>query len=279
MANEYAFDNPGQDINCQAKESSGGKIEKNLKRLLVIAAIVLIAEIIWLFGVSPCIPLSTVEVKGFPGFDGAAVLQYAGISDKASFVSINAGEVEKNIGAHYLVESVRVVKRFPDRLSIYLQPRKAVALSMAVINGRQLPVYFDKHGVVFKIGNSGGGEQPSGIPVISGLIFTDAKLGMRLPVALAPLLSELALIGEQSPVLLEAISEIRINRKPFDGFDLVLYPMHNPVRVLLGSSISEETLRYVLVMLDVFKTKTMQPAEIDFRSIISPYSVKEVPSG
>jgi cell division protein FtsQ len=140
-------------------------------------------------------------------------------------------------------------------------------------------VYFDKHGVIFKFGTQPDQTLPLNLPVISGLVITDPLPGMRLPTALTPFLHELAVIEEQAPVLLDAISEIRINRKPFDGFDLVLYPVHNPVRVLLGNSINEETLRYVLVMLDVFKEKSMHPAEIDFRSVMSPYSVKEVPSG
>ena len=278
MANEFAYNNNEQEREIPLKNTSGGKIEKGLKRLLIFAAIVLGAEFIWLFGVSPCIPLSTVEVSSFPGFDRAAVLEYAGVGDKASFVSVNAMEVERTLKANHLVESARVTKRFPDRLSIYLQPRKAVALSMVSINGRQTPIYFDKYGVVFNIGNME--TLPRGnVPVISGLIFAEARLGMQLPASLVPLFMDIATIGEDAPVLLEAISEIRVYRKPFDGFDLVLYPVHNPVRVRLGNSISEETLRYVLVMLDVFKTQSLQPAEIDFRSVMSPYSVKEVPSG
>ena len=274
MANEFVINN----IKYEApKNAASIKIEKGLKRLLIIAAIVLGAEIIWLFGISPCIPLSTIEAAGFPGFDRAAVLECAGLDAKSSFMSVNVKHVEQALGAHHLVESVRVVKRFPDRLSIYLEPRKAVALSMALVDGRQTPVYFDRYGVVFSMGNTIAPQDS--LPVISGLVITEPSLGMRLPASLLPFLSDLAAIGDTSPVLLEAISEIRINRKPFDGFELVLYPVHKPVRVLLGNSINEETLRYILVMLDVFQAQSLQPMEIDFRSIMSPYSVKEVPSG
>jgi len=279
MANEYIFNNLNRETDIRMKGASPGKVEKHLKKLLIIAAIVLGAEIIWLFGVSPCIPLSTIEVKGFPGFDGASVLVYAGINDKASFISVNVKEAESIIGSHHLVESVRVVKRFPDRLSIYIQPRKAVALSMAIIDGRQIPVYFDRHGVIFKIGDSADQAFPANIPIISGLVFAEAKLGMQLPSALSPLLNDIAGISERAPELLEAISELRVIRKPYDGYDVMLYPAYNPVRVLLGSSINEDALRYVLVMLDVFKAQSIQPIEIDFRSVMSPYSVKEVPSG
>jgi len=45
--------------------ASSKKIEKGLKRLLILAGIILIAQLVWLFGISPCIPFTTVEVHGF----------------------------------------------------------------------------------------------------------------------------------------------------------------------------------------------------------------------
>ncbi|GHV94131.1 cell division protein FtsQ [Spirochaetia bacterium] len=261
------------------KPAASGKIEKGLKRILILAGIILGAEIIWLFGVSPCIPLSTLEVRGFAGFNGGDVLRYANIQEGASFISTNAKETEKLLAANYLVESAKVIKRFPDRLSIFLEPRRAVALSLADVAGRQLPLYYDKHGVVFRIGE-GRGESPAGnLPILSGLVFENPVLGMRLPAAFGSLLEQLAKIEEDTPELLAAVSEIRIHRKAFDGFDLVLYPVHKPIRVRLESNVTEETLRYVLLMLDVFEPRSSVPEEIDFRSGMGSYKVKEAPSG
>jgi len=268
------------------KTLSPRAVEKGLRRLLIIAAVVLAAECLWLFVISPCIPLSTIEVNGFAGFNGSEVLNYAGIGEKASFVSVNAKAVQSAIARYHLVESVRVVKRFPDRLTLFLEPRKAVGLSLAVINGRQMPVYFDRHGVVFGIGNeTPAAAQSSGqlakttiLPVISGLIIEEPSLGMKLPAALAPLLQEIGKIADSVPHLLEAVSEIQVSRKLFDGYDLVLYPVHYPVQVKLGSTINEETLRYVLLMLDVFETRGIMPAVIDYRAGLSSYTVKEASS-
>ena len=257
------------------KSAASGKIEKGLKRLLIIAGIILMVELVWLFIVSPCIPLSTVEVRGFDGFNGADVLRYAGIREGASFISVNAKDAEKVLAAHYLVESVRVIKRFPDRLSIFLEPRRAVALSLAEVQGRLLPVYYDKYGVVFRI----GGRETENLPLVSGLVLENPTLGMKLPAAFGPFLAEFAKIEEEAPELLEAVSEIRINRRAFSGFDLALYPVHYPIQVRLGDNFNEETLRYVMLMLDVFKSGNSIPGEIDFRSGIGSYKVKEARSG
>ncbi|MDR0583354.1 MAG: FtsQ-type POTRA domain-containing protein [Treponema sp.] len=263
------------DADVPLKNAASGKVEKGLKRLLITAGIILGAELVWLFVVSPCIPLSTVEVRGFTGFDGAEVLSYAGIREGASFISVNVKETEKVLAAHYPVESARVIKRFPDRLSIFLEPRRAVALSLAEVQGRLLPIYYDRYGVVFRI----GGGETANLPLVSGLVLENPVLGMKLPAAFGPLLAEFAKIQEDAPELLEAVSEIRISRRAFNGFDLALYPVHYPIQVRLGDNFNEETLRYVMLMLDMFKSGNSAPGEIDFRSGIGSYKVKEARSG
>jgi cell division protein FtsQ len=252
---------------------------KGLKRLLIIAAVILGAEGIWLFVVSPCMPFSTIEVNTFPGLDRDSALALAGIGEGASFMTVNAGAVEKVLGGHYLVESVRVTKHFPDRLRIYLTPRQAVAFSLAVVSGRALPVYFDREGVIFQIGGRDEDRASSSLPILSGLVFEQPALGMQLPAAFGSLLGDLEKIERISPDLMRGVSEIRINRKPFDGFDLILYPLHNPVKVRLNNNITEDTLRYVLLFLDVLAEEGLRPDEIDFRSGVASYTVKEAPSG
>jgi len=281
MTNEYIYKNTEREGEVPRKSAAHGTIEKGLLWLLIISGIVLGSEFIWLFGIRPCIPFASVEVSGFPGFERGAVLEYAGIDEKASFASVSVKHTEQILRENYLVESARVEKRFPDRLAIYLKPRTAVAFAAAMIDGRQTPVYFDRQGVIFKIGNMANNIPPDALPLISGLVFTDPEPGLKVPAEIVPFLQQLFVISERAPVLLEAISEIKINLNPkaFNGFDLVLYPRHNHARILLGSAINEELLRYMLVVLDAFKSQSAQPVEIDIRSIMSPYSVKEVPSG
>jgi cell division protein FtsQ len=199
----------------------------------------------------------------------------AGIGEGSSWLTVNTAAMERVLAAYYLVESARVIKRFPDRLRIYLEPRQAVALSLAAVSGRVLPVYFDREGVIFKI----GGPVPQNLPIISGLVFEQPALGARLPAAFGSLLTALEPIGASSPERLGAVSEIRINRKPFDGFDLILYPLHNPVKVRLENNLNEDTLRYMMLMLDVFESEDSLPDVIDFRSGLASYTVKEAPSG
>jgi cell division protein FtsQ len=262
-----------------AKPAVSRNLSRGLKRLIVVAAVILAAEGLWLFVVTPCMPFSVVEVNTFPGFDREAVLALAGIGEGASFVTVNTGAAEKALAGFYLVDSARVTRRFPDRLRIYLEPRRAVAFSLAVVSGRTTPVYFDREGVIFQIGNRDEIRISPNLPLLSGLIFEQPFPGMRLPAAFSSLLDDLEKIETLSPELLGAVSEIRISRKPFDGFDLIVYPLSYPVRVVLKNNLTENTLRYVMLLLDTLEAENSMPDEIDFRSGVASYTVKGAPYG
>ena len=258
-----------------AKKKTPGKIEKGLKRLLIIAAVIFSAELIWLFGISPFIPFSAIEVHGFQGLTREQILAIAGVDDSSSYISTNIAAVKEKVSANILVESAVVMKRFPDKLSIFLNPRQAAAVTLTTVNSKQVPMYIDRHGVFFKTGK-GNLTEKTDIPVLSGI--ESPMLNMRLPSALVPLVANLSEIASSSPELLSAISEIRIERKTWDGFELVLFPVHSNVRVRLENNLTEETLRYMLLVLNVFETSAIdaqKPQEIDFRSTMGSYKIKE----
>jgi cell division protein FtsQ len=172
------------------------------------------------------------------------------------------------------VESARVTKRFPNSVKILVVPRVAVAMAFTRIDGRQAPVYFDRHGVIFNAGGIPSSGQS--LPVISGLPLAGDK---PLSAMYVPLFADLDKIRYADPRLMGAVSEIRVNKKPFDGFDLVLYPVNIPIRIRLEPNLNEETLRYVMLMLDVFAARNSEVEEIDFRTETASYKLKEASSG
>ncbi|MDR3167777.1 MAG: FtsQ-type POTRA domain-containing protein [Treponema sp.] len=277
MSGEYLFTE--EVLPPESAVPSG--LEKILKRFIIIAAIILGAELIWLLLVSPCMPLSKVDVTGLPELDKAAVLTAAGIGSQSSYISIDSRAVEKALESLSQVGSARVIKRFPDSVRITLEGRKAVALSLVPVKGRIHPVFFDREGVVFKVGT--GWPEPetlsASLPIISGLVFDQNPLGTRLPPLFHTLFASIETIGNSAPELLAAISEIRINRKAYDGYDLILYPVHTSMRVRIEADLTEDKLRYVLLMIDVMAAQKNSLEEIDFRSGTASYTVKEVSSG
>jgi cell division protein FtsQ len=269
MTSDYSY---VDSVNSGAGAKSSKKIEKGLKRLLVIAGIIFIAEVIWLFGVSPFIPFSNIEVNGFDGFEREQILTQAGINERSSFMSTNAREVRERLAANVLVESAIVIKRFPDKLSIFLAPRTTAAIALTSADSRQVPMCVDRHGVFFKIAQ-GDLRTAQDFPILSGI--ENPKINMRLPTGLVTLVESISVISSSSPELLSAISEIRIERKAWDGYDLVLFPVHSSIKVRLENNLTEDVLKFTFLMLNVFESASPMPQEIDFRSGMGSYKLKE----
>jgi cell division protein FtsQ len=268
MISDYSY---AASENCTTEIKSSEKIRKRLKRLLITTGIIVLAELIWLFGVSPFIPFSTIEVNGFEGFERTDILHSAGIDGGSSYFSTNVKEVKEKLSSQLLVESAMVIKRFPDKLSVFLNPREAAAIVLADIGYKQMPLYVDRHGVFFKIAETNNKKE--NIPVLSG--FENPQLNMHLPESLVPLVEKLSEISNASPDLLSIISEIRIERKSWEGFELVLYPVHSSIKVRVENNINEDTLKYILLMLDALETSSIRLEEIDFRSGIGSYRKSE----
>ena len=248
------------------------KAENTARRLLTLVAILLCGGLVWIFCISPIMVPVKVIVTTVPGLGRQDVLNVAGIGRGSTFVTVNTAEAEALLAGHYLVDSAKVVKRFPDRLSIFLEPRKAVAVVIARINGKLLPVYFDRHGVVFRIGTGSGDAPPSWLPVVSGILDEGLQpwLGMRLS---HPLFARIGAITDEDPNIWKAISEIGVVNKGGDLYDLVLYPVRDSIRLRMGSDISKDSIYYALLMFDVSRQfGSGVPREIDARSGIGVFN-------
>jgi cell division protein FtsQ len=266
-----------EDLNSGvADEKENFKFEKPLKRILFACSILLAGELLWLFVISPCMPLSAVDIKGLGGISRIAALEQAGIDSRSSFMSVNATAAEAALSALPIVESAKVIKHFPDSVEIIITNRTPVAAATADMGGRTFPVLFDKDGVLFQIGQNGGADGDAALPIVSGLVFENIAPGLRLPEFLLPLFSDLNTLRRDAPELLSTISEIRIDKKKYDAYELTLYPVYNPARIRIGQHITEDKLRYMLLLLDVLSEKGVALDELDFRTGTASYKVREM---
>lgn len=269
-----------EEIVSPIKRISSLKIEKGLRWVIIAALIILGGELIMILVVNPCLPFSKVEVVGMPELDKRMILEKAGITNRSSYVSVNAQNVEKRLRNIAAVRTVHVTKRFPDSLRITLEGRKPIAMSFGSIDGRMFPVFYDKQGQIFMIGSEGKDfTAHRHIPIISGFPLNEPYLGMQLPSSINSLLYDLEAIRLSSPELLAAVSEIQLNRTGFDSYELILYPVHNKVRIRLGTEITEDMLRYMLLVVDVCVSRGVKVEEIDFRTGTASYTIKEATSG
>ncbi|MFA6506830.1 MAG: FtsQ-type POTRA domain-containing protein [Treponemataceae bacterium] len=257
------------------KIDSPNRIERALKWSVLALAVVLVVEAVWFLIAVPCMPLRSVEIFGADGLSRSSLYLAAGLKEKTSFFSLDARSVKRGIESLAVVESVSVVRRFPDGVRINVVMRSQVAVALAVTSdARTLPVSIDRNGVVFKVGSGVAGSGASG-PIISGLLFENPQPGIKLPLFLHSLVADLARLRAENPALLDALSEIRVVKKGYDAYELVLYPSYRAVRVRIGSQLNEDVLRYMMLLLDVLASKGIETDELDFRTGTAAYRTKE----
>ena len=261
MAGDYILENT----------EAPARFEKLIKAFIIFGLLCLAGELVWLLGIGPSRPFSRIEISGNDRISREEILALAGISGSSSFFTTEAAEIEKALLAESSIGSVKVSKSFPGTLRIILDERRPAASALSILNGETVVVLFDSQGVIFEIGKAGFSGT---LPLISGLAIEDPYPGMKLPSTMIPFLESLIKIENSSPELLNVISEIKISMKAFDGFDLVLYPVHKKIKILLPE-ISEEKLRYALLMVDVLSAKGEVVDTLDFRSEIASYIPKE----
>ena len=130
------------------------------------------------------------------------------------------------------------------------------------IDGKTVPVQIDKNGVIFAVNR---GMPKENVPVISGLTFESISEGMRLNAKLRPLMEQISKIYEKNPGYFANVSEIKILAKDYGSFELELYPTNSHVKVLIDRTLNEETLQYMMVMLDVLDSIQTKVSVVDLR--------------
>jgi len=262
MAEEYSY--PSR---FEAKTAMSVKI---LKMFLVVILVFLAGELVWVLGIGPFRPFSRVDIIGADNIAREEILAAAGLTSGMTFVSADVNAMEKAIAGIVSIESVKVVKYLPGRLRIIIQERQPVASAFVSLDGRTVPVLIDSQGVIFQIGDAKKNDFFSNIlPVVSGLEINAPYLGERIPPLFLPLLEDIENLKDTNPNLLKMISEIKINLKSFNNFDLTLYPIHKKIKVRL-SDLNEDRLQYNLLFIDLLPYESGIDT-FDSRSSIASY--------
>ncbi|MDR2602101.1 MAG: FtsQ-type POTRA domain-containing protein [Spirochaetaceae bacterium] len=262
-----------EDEAIDVEKEGSFKFEKPLKKLIAVLAVLLCAEFVWLFLISPCMPLTEINITGIPELDKNAILRAAGVTQSTSYISINEKHMKKKLESIPRVESAFVSRRFPDSLNIVLRSRRLLAFSLVEGGGATYAVLFDENGVVFDVGLLAA-SPPKNAVLVSGIFTNEVKAGDAVPPELFEFLENLKKLREADENLLDSISEIYVNRKAYNTFDLLIYPEYNRTRIRM-SSLNEDNLRYMFLLLDVFAEKNMDVEEIDFRTGTALYKIRE----
>ena len=235
--------------------------------LIGLLAFTLVIELIFHLVLSPRMRLSKVEIFTDAGITltDAAILKLADIGGDEYFFAIDVAEVSARIEGYAPVKSAIVEKVFPNALRITLKQRSPLAICLSRVDGRTVPIALDEEGVIFQIGAT---VKNLDLPVLSGFTFNHVELGQRVNRRLLGFLKDLSVLEKTSPMLLSLISELKFVTKNRSTFEVLLYPRDYRTTVRIGPKISAETVKDILLVLDVFEKQEIKRdiAEIDFRT-------------
>ncbi|QSI05269.1 cell division protein FtsQ/DivIB [Treponema pedis] len=219
-----------------------------IKILIMFFVIALAVEVIFYAIILPSRSAAIIEISGCENLSPYEIQKLSGLSGEVKWLSINSSAVSKRLVSSPLIASVTVEKKFPDRISIKVAERQPVAVSFAEINGKTVPMEIDKDGVVFRIGS---GAVTRNLPIVTGLTFNNPRAGMKINKRLTEFFVQLDLLQKKQPVLLNEVSEIKIEPGRYGGYDLRIYPVKTRFSIITSKILTEDTLRYMLLLIDV----------------------------
>ena len=248
----------------EEKKKAADKKFKILKILVIVLAAFLVINVILYAVVFPCFSPAHVVFSGLNNISATDVLKKSGMDLTSTWISFDKKEFESRLASNPALdaETLKVEKKFPDQVLVHVSERVPVILSLMNIDGRTRTVQIDKSGVVFSTADIGNTGQ---IPLVTGLELEKVSEGFHIASRYKPLLDRISAIAEINPVYFSALSEIHVQPLASGNYELVVYPIHSRVRVVTDRSLSEETLRYMLVVLDFIDSVDSDVAEVDMR--------------
>ncbi|MBO7175124.1 MAG: FtsQ-type POTRA domain-containing protein [Spirochaetaceae bacterium] len=246
----------------ERKASRTDRKFKALKFVVGALCLILLVEVVLYTVIIPSKAPVKISFSGLQMYSPEEMCHILNTNSNQTWSNFDSAQAAAVLADCPWIESVSVEKKFPDSVAISVKERVPVAATLLNINGKTIPVQIDESGVLF---TAKTGASISHLPLISGLPVESFNDGMRLPSIYKNFIEQLAKIQRLPQKYLATISEIHVNAKEYGGFDLILYPVHSHTRVLMDRTFSEDSLQYMVVVLDVVNSLGSNIYEIDLR--------------
>jgi cell division septal protein FtsQ len=177
------------------------------------------------FGAATFFRLKNIEVSDAKHLNREEILALAGVNVGQDLARMNLRRMGEQLSLNPWVETVRIHRYLPDRLSISITEREP----LAIVNMNYI-YYLDKKGAVFKVLNQG---DKLDYPVVTG--FSEEELSSNPAVtgeALKTTCELLGILREKGAFILADVSEIHYDKGY--GFTLFTSSAGLPVKVGAG---------------------------------------------
>lgn len=244
-------------------EAKSDKVITVLKVVFVFLLFCVLAELGYYKFLKPSLSYPIVRVTGEQNYSSSEIVNAIRPMNVSNWYDFDVDEALSLITALPGIDTVSIKKTFPNKISIEITERNPVASTFIDLNGHSVPVQIDKNGYVFP--EKKGLVEKSFMPIIYGLPVEHYSDGMRLPLKYRTLIEQLYNIERLPQKYLDAVSEICVVPKEYGNYELVLIPVASKVRVLTDRSLNEDSLKYMMIALDVVNKVEPDASEIDLR--------------
>ncbi|KGE73511.1 cell division protein FtsQ/DivIB [Spirochaeta lutea] len=229
--------------------------------LMIVVSVALAGVLLYMTVIAPRIQVSRVEITGLYGVTQDEVMAATEIRSGMLITDINTSEIVNRVEALPRVLNARVEKRFPDTLSIEIEVRRPLGMvfHQGAIQG------IDTSGVIFPIEQAEQAE----LPILTGFqIGKSGKGPQGLDPRYLPFIADLEKLRLEDPALFRMFSEFEFQNIAPGGYQVLIYPSHTQIRVLVGDRFPRERAVYVLRMIQMVDDPGYpEPVgEIDFRT-------------
>lgn len=244
------------------KKANAKSSVKILKILLCTLLAVIIVQLVAYFIVIPTTTAYSVSIDGINNVDSAELHSILTKTCGTNWLQFDTTRAASALLSISSIESATVQKTFPNQIMVTIKERTPVAMALATINNRTVPVQVDSNGVIFSAVDA---SVTSNLPLITGLRIENYYKGMILDSKYHTLLQQIASINATNPEYFGVISEIAIQPREYDNFELIIYPVHTQTRVLMDRNLNKDILEYMLIALDVVNSVSPNVTEVDLR--------------
>ena len=254
------------DDNAPAKEQETVKDKKliALKVLVIVLGSFLVLEALLYSFVLPLFSAPEIKYSGLNYLTKNELNEKLSELDCSTWSGFSTEMAVSVLSTISCVESVAVDKHFPNKISVKIKERNAVAKSIICQDGTSKSVQIDENGILFSV-NSASVATDYSVPLVSGLPIDNLQEGMRLPAKYRVLMEQISDIRKLPRKYFAAVSEIQVVPKEYGNYELVLYPSQAKVKVLSDRNLNEDALQYMMVVLDVVNSIEPDVSEIDLR--------------
>lgn len=254
------------DDNAPAKEQETVKDKKliALKVLVIVLGSFLVLEALLYSFVLPLFSAPEITYSGLNYLTKNELNEKLSELDCSTWSGFSPEMAVSVLSTISCVESVAVDKHFPNKISVKIKERNAVAKSIICQDGTSKSVQIDENGILFNV-NSASVATDYSVPLVSGLPVDNLQEGMRLPAKYRVLMEQISDIRKLPRKYFAAVSEIQVVPKEYGNYELVLYPSQAKVKVLSDRNLNEDALQYMMVVLDVVNSIEPDVSEIDLR--------------